>query len=140
MDWTTRSGPGGRVGYAGDYDKIAARWDANFAKRNMAGKAVKVGTFNKHLTDAGHGDKVKNPWDSTPEEDFGEFVAADNGIGVSRLTAVRSSFALQLFSAAIRLKCGSGLWRQGREHARAIAVSLGRLIKLYHYSAPCAIV
>ena len=54
-----------------DYDEIAARWDANFAKRNMAGKAVKVGTFNKHLTDAGHGDRVKNPWGSTAEEDFG---------------------------------------------------------------------
>ena len=71
MEWTTRSGPGDRVGYASDYDEIAARWDANFAKRNMAGKAVKVGTFNKHLTDAGHGDKVKNAWGSTAEEDFG---------------------------------------------------------------------
>jgi hypothetical protein len=71
MEWTTRSGPGDRVGYASDYDEIAARWDANFAKRNMAGKVVKVGTFNKHLTDAGHSDKVKNAWDSTAEEDFG---------------------------------------------------------------------
>ena len=49
MEWTTRSGPGDRVGYASDYDEIAARWDANFANRNIAGKAVKVGTFNKHL-------------------------------------------------------------------------------------------
>ena len=71
MEWTTRDGPGERVGYASDYDMIAARWDYNYAKRNMGGKAVKVGTFNKHLTDAGYGDKVKNPWDSTAEEDFG---------------------------------------------------------------------
>jgi hypothetical protein len=85
MEWTTRSGPGDRVGYVGDYDEIAARWNANFAKRNMAGKAVKVGTFNKHLTDAGHGDKVKNPWDSTAEEDFGVAQGSD---GSAPLAAV----------------------------------------------------
>src|SRR4051812_8813329 len=68
MDWTTGRGQGA---YASDYDMIAARWDYNYAKRNMDGKAFKVGTFNKHLIDAGHGDKVKNPWDSSAEEDFG---------------------------------------------------------------------
>jgi Bifunctional DNA primase/polymerase, N-terminal len=77
MAWTTRDGPGKRVGYASDYDMIAARWDYNYAKRNMGGKAVKVGTFNKHLADAGYGDKVKNPWGSTTaEEDFSEDDAA----------------------------------------------------------------
>ena len=70
MEWTTRGGPGDRVGYAADYDKIVARWDSNFAKRNMNGNAVKVGTFNKHLVEAGYGDKVKYPWDTTAEEDF----------------------------------------------------------------------
>jgi len=80
MAWTTRDGPGKRVGYASDYDMIAARWDYNYAKRNMGGKAVKVGTFNKHLADAGYGDKVKNPWGSTTaEEDFGRENAADFG-------------------------------------------------------------
>jgi Bifunctional DNA primase/polymerase, N-terminal len=77
MAWTTRDGPGKRVGYASDYDMIAARWDYNYTKRNMDGKAVKVGTFNKHLADAGYGDKVKNPWGSTTaEEDFSEEDAA----------------------------------------------------------------
>ena len=57
MDWTTGHGKGT---YASDYDSIAERWDYNYAKRNMGGKAFKVGTFNKHLTDAGHGDKVRN--------------------------------------------------------------------------------
>ena len=51
MDWTTGDGLGI---YASDYDMIAARWDYNYSKRNMGGKASKVGTFNKHLTDAGH--------------------------------------------------------------------------------------
>ena len=68
MDWTTGHGEGN---YAGDYDMIAARWDYNFANRNMPGRSVQVGTFNKHLADAGHGDKVRNAWDSTAEEDFG---------------------------------------------------------------------
>lgn len=76
LQWTTGHGAGT---YAGDYDMIVARWDYNFAKRNKAGNAVKVGTFNKHLRDAGHADKVKNSWDSTPEEDFG----ADQGSDAS---------------------------------------------------------
>ena len=42
------------------------------------GRSVQVGTFNKHLADAGHGDKVRNPWDSTAEEDFGGENAASS--------------------------------------------------------------
>jgi hypothetical protein len=87
MEWTTRRGPGDRVGYAADYEKIAARWDSNFAKRNISGNAVKVGTFNKHLIDAGYGDKVKNPWASTPEEDFG----GDNTVDFAGENAAPSS-------------------------------------------------
>ena len=75
MDWTTGHGEGI---YAGDYDSIAERWDYNYANRNMAGRSVQVGTFNKHLADAGHGDKVRNPWDSAAEEDFGRENAASS--------------------------------------------------------------
>jgi hypothetical protein len=56
IDWTTGNGEGE---YAFDVDAIEARWDYNYQNnRNKGGKAYKVGTFNRYLTDAGHADLV----------------------------------------------------------------------------------
>jgi hypothetical protein len=69
MEWTTANGLGE---YAGDYDTISDRWDYNYRNhRNMGGKAAKVGTFNKYLEDAGHGDKVKREPEVGAAEEFG---------------------------------------------------------------------
>jgi hypothetical protein len=70
MAWTTKDGPGERIGYGSDYEMISARWDYNFQKRNMGGKSIQVGTFNKHVADAGFADRVKNKWDSEAADDF----------------------------------------------------------------------
>jgi hypothetical protein len=68
MDWTTGNGEGE---YAGDWDQISDRWDYNFGlHRNMGGKAAKVGTFNKFLEDAGHGDKVKHEPEVDARDEF----------------------------------------------------------------------
>jgi hypothetical protein len=69
MEWTTGSGEGA---YAGEYDIISDRWDTNWRNgRNKAGRgAAKVGTFNKFLTDAGHGDKVRHTPKVSAVDDF----------------------------------------------------------------------
>jgi len=68
IDWTTRNGEGE---YASDADAIEARWDYNYQNhRNKAGKAYKVGTFNKYLTDAGHADLVLYGNETSAAEDF----------------------------------------------------------------------
>ena len=70
IDWTTGSGEGE---YASDVDAIEARWDYNYQNhRNKAGKAYKVGTFNKYLTDAGHADLVLYVSETSAAEDFSE--------------------------------------------------------------------
>jgi hypothetical protein len=67
IDWTTGHGEGE---YACDADAIEERWDYNARNRNMGGKASRVGTFNKYLTDAGHADKVLDGTESTAADDF----------------------------------------------------------------------
>lgn len=68
MDWTTGNGKGE---YAGDWDLINDRWDINYNNsRNKGGKAAKVGTFNKFLEDAGHGDKVQREPEISAADDF----------------------------------------------------------------------
>jgi hypothetical protein len=70
IDWTTGNGEGE---YASDVDAIEARWDYNYQNhRNKSGKAYKVGTFNKYLTDAGHADLVLYGNESSAAEDFAE--------------------------------------------------------------------
>jgi hypothetical protein len=70
MDWTTGNGEGE---YAFDVDAIEARWDYNYQNnRNKSGKAYKVGTFNKYLTDAGHTDLVSYGSESSAADDFAE--------------------------------------------------------------------
>ena len=44
--------------YASDVDAIEVSGIRFFNHRNKGGRAYKVGTFNKHLTDAGHGDMI----------------------------------------------------------------------------------
>jgi hypothetical protein len=76
MAWTTGSGEGE---YAADYDLISERWDYNWRHRNKGGKCAKVGTFNKFLEDAGHGDKIKRePEISAAEEFAGDDAEADS--------------------------------------------------------------
>ena len=67
--WTTKNGQGE---YACDVDKIEERWDYNYRNRNMSGRASKVGTFNKYLTDAGHGDMVLFGNETEAADDFGD--------------------------------------------------------------------
>jgi hypothetical protein len=76
IDWTTGNGEGE---YAYDVDAIEARWDYNYQNhRNKSGKAHKVGTFNKYLTDAGHADLVSYGSESSATDDFAEdFVDPD---------------------------------------------------------------
>jgi hypothetical protein len=69
MDWTTKNGEGE---YAGDWDLIGERWDYNRANCNKGGRAARVGTFNKFLEDAGHGDKVKYTPDTDAREEFAD--------------------------------------------------------------------
>jgi hypothetical protein len=70
MDWTTGNGEGE---YASDWDVISDRWDYNCGlRRNMGGKAAKVGTFNKFLEDAGHGDKVKREPEIDARDEFAD--------------------------------------------------------------------
>jgi hypothetical protein len=68
MDWTTGKGEGE---FAGDWDIISDRWDYNFGQnRNKAGRAFRVGTFNKFLRDAGFGDRVENEPPTSASDDF----------------------------------------------------------------------
>jgi hypothetical protein len=68
IDWTTGNGEGE---YAVDVEAIEARWDYNYQNnRNKGGKAYKVGTFNKYLTDAGHADLVSYGNESSAADDF----------------------------------------------------------------------
>jgi Bifunctional DNA primase/polymerase, N-terminal len=70
IDWTTGNGEGE---YASDVDPIETRWDYNYQNnRNKGGKAYKVGTFNKYLTDAGHADLVLYVSETSAAEDFAE--------------------------------------------------------------------
>jgi hypothetical protein len=70
VDWTTAGGEGE---YASDVDAIEARWDYNYQNnRNKGGKAYKVGTFNKYLTDAGHADLVIFGTETSAAEEFAE--------------------------------------------------------------------
>lgn len=76
MKWTTKDGPGNRIGYASDFDMIAARWRYNYAKRNMKG-GRQVGSFNMAVLAAAPGATVKIPGadqgcaDTSAEADFG---------------------------------------------------------------------
>src|ERR1039457_4671228 len=70
MEWTTKDGPGKPIGYAADFDMIAARWRYNYAKRNMKG-GRQVGSFNRAVLAAAPGAKVKVPPRPTAEDDFG---------------------------------------------------------------------
>ena len=49
MAWTTKDGPGNRIGYGSDEDLISARWDYNAARGDMVA-GVKAATFNMHVT------------------------------------------------------------------------------------------
>jgi hypothetical protein len=70
IDWTTGNGEGE---YASEADLIEARWNYNYQNhRNKGGKAYKVGTFNKYLTDAGHADLVLYGNENSAAEDFSE--------------------------------------------------------------------
>lgn len=70
IDWTTGNGEGE---YASDVDAIEARWDYNYSNhRNKAGKAYKVGTFNKYLTDADHAELVLYGNETSAAADFAE--------------------------------------------------------------------
>ena len=70
IDWTTGNGEGE---YAFDVDAIEARWDYTYQNnRNKSGKAYKVGTFNKYLTDAGQADLVSYCNESSAADDFAE--------------------------------------------------------------------
>jgi hypothetical protein len=70
MDWTTGNGEGE---FAGDWDIINDRWDYNFQQnRNKGGRANKVGTFNKFLTDAGFGDRVQREPEISAADEFGD--------------------------------------------------------------------
>jgi hypothetical protein len=70
MRWTTKDGPGNRIGYSSDFDLILARWRYNYAKRNMKG-GRQVGSFNRAVLAAAPGAKVKVPPQPTAEDDFG---------------------------------------------------------------------
>jgi hypothetical protein len=70
IDWTTGNGQGE---YASDVEAIEARWEYNYQNhRNKDGKAYKVGTFNKYLTDAGHADLVLYGNETSAAEEFAE--------------------------------------------------------------------
>jgi hypothetical protein len=67
--WTTKNGEGE---YACDVDPIEERWYYNYRNRNMGGRASKVGTFNKYLSDAGHDDMVLLGNETEAADDFGD--------------------------------------------------------------------
>ena len=81
IDWTTGNGEGE---YAYDVDAIEARWDYNYSNhRNKGGRAHRVGTFNKYLTDAGHADLVLYGNQTSAADDF-----ADDEIDPSTIRTV----------------------------------------------------
>lgn len=62
--------PASVVGYGCDYELISARWEYNYLNRGMK-SGVQVGTFNKHVIDAGFGDRVKlGEPDGSAADDF----------------------------------------------------------------------
>jgi len=69
MRWTTADGPGNRIGYSSDYELISARWQYNYAKRNMRG-GRQVGSFNRAVLAAEPGANIKVPPQPTAEDDF----------------------------------------------------------------------
>ena len=71
MTWTTRDGPGGRIGYSSDEDLIQARWNYNVRKCDMIG-GLQAGTFNRHVLRAAPNAELKSP--ITAADDFGRDV------------------------------------------------------------------
>jgi hypothetical protein len=89
MKWTTKDGPGNRIGYASDFDMIAARWRYNFAKRNMKG-GRQVGSFNMAVLAAAPNAQVKG---SSAEDDFGvDAPAPDDAAALDALAAWWKAF------------------------------------------------
>jgi hypothetical protein len=84
MKWTIADGPGNRIGYSSDFDVILARWQYNYAKRNMRG-GVKVGTFNRHVLAAAPNALVKSP--ITAEAQFADDQENEDAADTAALAA-----------------------------------------------------
>ncbi|MGO9845265.1 MAG: bifunctional DNA primase/polymerase [Methylocella sp.] len=70
MQWTLKDGPGNRIGFGSDEALIDARWEYNFARRNMkAGR--QVGSFNRIVLQHAPGAPVKIAA-TTAAEDFAD--------------------------------------------------------------------
>lgn len=116
MDWTTGNGEGE---YASDWDQISERWDYNFGRhRNMDGNAAKVGTFNKFLEDAGHGDKVKRE----PEIDARDEFADDEDFAIPEPTTPEAKAGREKAEKAAAERAARRAERDRLRRIRAIRV------------------
>ena len=108
IEWTTGNGKGE---YAFDVDAIEARWDYNHQNnRNKGGKAYKVGTFNKYLTDAGHADLVLYDCATSAAEDFAEDEVDPDSIEVQGNPAKIAMQAAE--RAKAKVDKANGIWRR----------------------------